>query len=353
MSGVSRYRKCAEATAIGRYLTGAGVLCCVLHLAQGAKAQSADTFDRPITIYVAGTAGGGIDLYARLVSRHIGRHIPGNPTVTVQVMPGAGGIRAANFLAEQAPRDGTAIATFAGGPVLEPLIGTRHPGYDMSQFTWVGALTTDFGLCIAWAKTPFKTIDDVRKQQMIVAGTGAGSDTDTWPVVLNEVLSTRFKLVTGYLGTQETLLAMERGEAHGRCVISHSALKIAKPDWLRDKKINVLVLAALEASPEFPNVPAVVDFVAKEEDRQLLELLIGPTAMARPFAGPPGLSAEKTSLLRRAFEATVEDPQFRADATKIQAELAPTTGERVQKLVGHIYATPRSVIERVKKLFTP
>jgi tripartite-type tricarboxylate transporter receptor subunit TctC len=237
--------------------------------------------------------------------------------------------------------------------VIEPLIGTRNPGYDMSRFTWVGALTKDIGLCIAWAKTPFKTIDDARKQQMVVAGTGAGSDTDTWPLVLNEILGTKFKLVTGYLGTQETLLAMERGEAHGRCVISYSALKIAKPAWLRDKKVNVLAVTALEKSPEFPNAPAVVDLVAKKEDRQLLELLIGPTAMARPFAGPPGLPAKETALLRGAFEATVEDPQFRAEATTIQAELAPTPGEDVQKLVGRIYATPSSVIERVKKLLTP
>jgi tripartite-type tricarboxylate transporter receptor subunit TctC len=356
MSEVSRYRKLLRGAGVILYrpvLTGACVVFSLLHLPQGARAQSADTIDRPITIYVAGTAGGGIDLYARLVSRHFGRHIPGNPNVTVQVMPGAGGIRAANFLAEQAPRDGTAIATFAGGPVLEPLIGMRNPGYDMSQFTWVGALTKDSGLCIAWAKTPFKTIDDARKQQMVVAGTGAGSDTDTWPLVLNEVLGTRFKLVTGYLGTQETLLAMERGEAHGRCVISHSALKIAKPDWLRDKKINVLVLTALEKSPEFPNVPVVVDLVTKGEDRQLLELLIGPTVMARPFAGPPGLPTKTAALLRRALDATVEDPQFRADATRIQAELAPTTGEHVQKLVGRIYQTPRPVIERAKKLFAP
>jgi tripartite-type tricarboxylate transporter receptor subunit TctC len=222
---------------------------------QAGKAQ--DTIDRPVTIYVAGTAGGGIDLYARLVSRHIGRHIPGKPAVTVQVMPGAGGIRAANYLAEQAPRDGTAITTFAGGPILEPLIGARNPGYDMSSFTWIGAITKDMGLCIAWGATPFKTIDDVRQQQMVVAGTGAGSETDTWPIVLNEVLGTKFKLVTGYVGTQETILAIERGEAHGRCVFSYSALKIAKPDWLRDKKINVLVLTALERSPDFPSVPPV------------------------------------------------------------------------------------------------
>jgi tripartite-type tricarboxylate transporter receptor subunit TctC len=330
-------------------------LCAVLLLllagAQPLAAQ--DAIDRPMTIYVAGTAGGGIDLYARLVSRHIGRHIPGKPSVTVQVMPGAGGIRAANFLAEQAPRDGTAIATFAGGPILEPLIGARNPGYDMSAFTWIGAITKDIGLCIAWAATPFKTIEEVRRQQMVVAGTGAGSETDTWPVVLNEVLGTRFKLVTGYLGTQETILAIERGEAHGRCVFSYSALKIAKPDWLRDKKINVLVLTALEPHPDFPGVPAAVDLVSNPDDRQLLELMVGPGAMARPFVAPPALPANKAALLRRAFDATMQDAEFRAEAARLQADLAPTTGEAVQKLVARLYATPRPVIERAKKLFAP
>jgi tripartite-type tricarboxylate transporter receptor subunit TctC len=319
--------------------------------AQAATAQ--ETIERPVSIYVAGTAGGGIDLYARLFARHFGRHIAGKPNVTVQLMPGAGGIRAANFLAEQAPRDGTAIATFASGPILEPLIGARNPGYDMSSFTWLGAMNKDFGLCIASATTPFKTIDDVRRQQMVVAGTGAGSETDTWPVVLNDVLGTKFKLVTGYLGSQETILAIERGEAHGRCVFSLSALKIAKPDWLREKKINVLVLTALAGSTDFPGIPAVVDLVSKPQDRQLLELMVGPGAMARSFAAPPALPAGKAALLRRAFDATLQDPEFRADAARIQADLAPTTGEEVQALVARIYATPRPVIERVKKLLAP
>ena len=330
------------------------VLCAAaLALASTHASNAQDIIDRPVTIYVAGTAGGGIDLYARLVARHLGRHIPGKPTVTVQVMPGAGGIRAANFLAEQAPRDGTAMTTFAGGPILEPLIGTRNPGYDMSQFTWIGAITKDIGLCIAWGASAFKTIDDARRQQMVVAGTGAGSETDTWPVVLNEVLGTKFKLVTGYLGSQETILAIERGEAHGRCVFSHSALKTAKPDWLREKKINVLVVTALEQSPDFPGVPAVVDLVGKPEDRQLLELMVGPGAMARPFAAPPALPPGKAALLRRAFDATMADGDFRAEAARMQADVAASTGEEVQKLVARIYATPRPVIERAKKLFAP
>src|SRR5215470_15221894 len=328
---------------------------CLALLALGAAADAAaqDTIDRPVTIYVAGTAGGGVDLYARLLGRHIGRHIPGKPGVTVQVMPGAGGIRAANFLAEQAPRDGTAIGAFANGPIIEPLIGARNPGYDMSKFTWIGAVTKDVGLCVSFATTPFKTIDDVKKQQMVVGGTGAGSETDTWPIVLNDVLGTKFKLVTGYLGSQETILAMERGETHGRCVFSYSALKIAKPDWLRDKKVNVLVLTAAERNGDFPGVPVVLDLVTKVEDRQLLELMVGPTAMARPFVAPPALPANKTALLRRAFDATVSDPEFRAEAERIQADLAPSTGEEVQKVVERIYATPGPVIERARKLFAP
>ena len=316
-----------------------------------AMAQTSDSIDRPITIYVAGTAGGGIDLYARMVSRHLGRHIPGNPSVNVQVMPGAGGIRAAKFLTEQAPRDGTAMTTFAGGPILEPLIGARDPGYDMSKFTMIGAITKDLSLCTVMATAPVKTIEDAKRQQVVVAGTGAGSETDTWPIVLNEVLGTKFKLVTGYLGTQETILAMERGEAHGRCTFSLSALKTAKPDWLRDKKINVLVQIGVEKSAEFPDSPLIFDLLTKEEDRQLIELMVGPGAMARPFAAPPELPPGKAALLRRGFDATMNDPEFLAEAAKIQADIQPTTGEDVQELVARLYATPKPVIERVKKFF--
>jgi tripartite-type tricarboxylate transporter receptor subunit TctC len=321
-------------------------------LPTGASAQTA-TIDKPITIYVAGTAGGGIDLYGRIVGKHLGRHIAGNPPVNVQVMPGAGGIRAANFLAQQAPKDGTAMTTFAGGPILEPLIGARDPGYDMSQFTWIGAVTKDVSVCVAWAKSPFKTIDDAKKEQMVLAGTGAGSETDTWPPILNDLLGTKFKIVTGYLGSQETILAIERGEVHGRCGLSLSSLKTAKPDWLPEKKVNVLVQIALEKSAELPDVPLIFDLVTRNEDKQLLELMVGPTAMARPFVAPPGLPADKAALLRRAFDATMTDPAFLADAAKIQADVQPTTGEDVQKLVARIYQTPKPVIERVKKFLTP
>ena len=223
----------------------------------------------------------------------------------------------------------------------------------MSQFTWIGAMTKDTGLCISWAQSPFRTIDDARKQQMVVAGTGAGSDTDTFPVVLNDLIGTKFKVVTGYLGTQETMLAVERGEAHGRCVISYSALRLAKPDWLSEKKINVLLQVALERNKDFPDVPLVFDLLPREEDRQLIALQVGPLAMARSFTGPPGMPAAKATLLRRAFDDTMKDPAFVAESDTLRADLDPSTGETVQQLVAKIYATPRPVIERVKKYFAP
>jgi tripartite-type tricarboxylate transporter receptor subunit TctC len=325
-------------------------LVCIVGLTlAGFPASAQVSIDRPINIYVAGTAGGGIDLYGRIVARHLGRHIPGTPAVNVQTMPGAGGIRAANFLAQQAPKDGTAITTFAGGPILEPLVGSRKTDYNSSQFTWIGAITKDTGLCVAWGQSPFKTIQDAQRQQMVVAGTGAGSDTDTWPVILNELIGTKFRLVTGYVGTQETIIAIERGEAHGRCTFSYSAIKTAKPDWLRDHKINVLVQIAFEKHKDFPDSPLIYDLVSKPDDRQLLDLMIGTSAMARPFAAPPGLPPDIAATLRRAFDATMKDPAFLAEAAKIQAEVLPTTGEEVQKLVTRLYATPKPVVERVKK----
>jgi tripartite-type tricarboxylate transporter receptor subunit TctC len=312
-----------------------------------------ETIEKTITIYAAGTAGGGVDLYGRLVGRHIGKHIPGKPAVVVQDMPGAGGIRQANFLAETAPRDGTAFGIFAGGPILEPLVGARDPGYDMSKFTWIGALSKDVSLCIAWGATPFKSINDAKAQQMIVAGTGAGSDTDTYPIMLNELLGTKFKVITGYLGSQQTIVAIESGEVHGRCGWSLSSLKSTKLDWLRDKKINILLQIAMEKSKELPDIPLLLDLVSSAEDRQMLEMMLGTTGMSRPFVAPPGLPPARANLLRRAFDAMVKDPAFIAEAEAMQADLAPSTGEDVQKLVQKIYSTPKPVVDRAKKYLAP
>lgn len=324
-------------------------LCLALATGSFASAQI-DTIDKPVTIYVAGTAGGGIDLLGRAVARHLGRHIPGTPNVVAQDMPGAGGIRAANFLAESAPRDGTAIGTFAGGPVLEPLIGARNPGYDMSQFTWIGATSKDVGLCLADARTPFRTIDDVRAHEMIVAGTGAGSETDTYPIILNAVLGTKFKLVTGYLGTKETVMAIENGEAQGRCSFALSAVKMTRPDWIADRKVNVLFQMGLTRARDLPDVPLVLDFVKDDKDRQLLTLLMSTMAISHPFMAPPGLPEARATVLRRAFDATMRDPAFMEEAKLLSLDLDPSTGEQAQDIVAKMYATPATVIARAKQL---
>lgn len=322
-------------------------------LAGPALAQNPGAITGTLNLYAAGTAGGGVDLFGRLLGRHMGRHIAGDPNIVVQVMPGAGGIRAANFLAQQAPRDGTAMAIFAGGPILEPLIGDRNPGYDMSQFTWIGAISKDVSLCIVRKESSVKTFADATKQQITVAGTGAGSETDTFPLVLNDLLGSKFKVITGYLGSQQTIMAIESGEVDGRCGWSLSSLKSTKPDWLADKRVHVLVQMALAKSPEMPDVPLVMDLAKTEADRQLLTLLLGTTAMARPFVAPPGLPEAKTKNLRRAFDATMKDAEFLKEAALMRADVEPTTGEEVQKLVASMYATPKAVVERAKKLITP
>lgn len=334
----------------GVALAALALLCAML---SQAHAQSPNAITKPINIYVAGSAGGGLDLYARLLGRHIGSHIEGNPVIDVQDMPGAGGIRAANFLAITAPKDGTAITTFAGGPLAEPLIGARNPGYDMSEFQWLGTVSHDVSLCIAWKGSPFNTIQDAMKREMTVAGTGAGSETDTFPVVLNAVLGTKFKLVTGYPGTQETFLAMENGEVDGRCGLTYSSLKSSKPGWIRDHKVNILLQIALEKSAELPNVPLAHDLIQNPDDEKLLELIMIGTVSGHPFAAPPGTPAGKVENLRRAFAETVKDPAFIADATAIQAEISPMLGPQIQDIIAKAYATPKSVIERAKALINP
>jgi tripartite-type tricarboxylate transporter receptor subunit TctC len=205
-------------------------------------------------------------------------------------------------------------------------------------------------VCLSREPAPFETIEDVRKQEMVIAGTGTGSDTNIWAIIINNLLGTKFKLVSGYPGTQETILAIERREAQGR-IISLSALKTAKPDWLRDGKTKFLLQLALEKSSELPSVPLLIDLLVNEEDRQMISLLVGPTAMSRPFAAPPGLPAGIVALLRRAFDATMKDKEFLSEASRLQADVAPTSGEDVQKIVARMYATPRHVVERVKKYY--
>ena len=315
----------------------------------GAPAQAQDFYKgKQVTLLVAGTAGGGIDIGARLMARHLGKYIPGNPNGVAQLMPGAGGIRLIDHMNKIAPRDGTVLGTVAPGPIIEPLIGKRQIGYRMTDFTMIAAMDKDVTLCLAWGASRFKTIQDVMKETMTVAGTGAGSSTDIYPMFLNEVMGTKFRVITGYLGSQETIIAIERGEVDGRCGWGWSSLNSTKPDWVRDKKVTYLLQMALERNPKI-DAPLVFDLVKDDATKQMMTLMFGPLALNKPFFGPPGMPAERTAELRKAVMAALNDKELRAEAAKVFGdEIDPTSGEQAQKLIAQIYATPTAVAERVK-----
>lgn len=304
---------------------------------------------KTITLLIGGTAGGGLDTAARIFSRHASKHIPGNPTITPQLMPGAGGIRVIDTIATAAPKDGTTIAVVPSGPLVEPLVGGRKIAYKMTDVVSLGAWAKDFSLCVAWHTSGFKTLADVQAKEMTVAGTGAAATPDTFPVVLNATLGTKFKVITGYLGTQETIMAVERGETHGRCGWSWSSLKATKLDWLNDKKIELLVQMGAEKSPLFPNVPFASDLAKTPEDKQLLALMFKPLALSNAFLAPPGLPPARIAELRKAYWDTLNDKELIEEATKIMREPpSPTNGEDMQKIMLEMYATPEPIVDRLK-----
>ena len=317
--------------------------------AGGVSAQNAD-IPRNIIIYVAGGAGSGMDFYSRILAHHMGRHIAGNPDMTVQVMPGAGGIRAADFLAHAAPKDGSVLATFPSGTLVEPLVGGRKTAVNTSEFQWIGAMSRDVSICIAGGQSGFKTLADAKERELVIAGTGAGSETDTIPLVLNDIFGAKFRVVSGYQGSPATLLAIERREVNGRCGISYSSLKALRPDWVPTKKINVLLQIGAEKSSELPDVPLASDIVPRPEDAELLNLLVGANSINRPYATAPGTPAARVSALRRAFDETMSDPEFSKEAERLGADIAPTSGEDVQKFIAKLYATPKPVVERARTL---
>jgi tripartite-type tricarboxylate transporter receptor subunit TctC len=340
-------------TGRGRFALLAAALACGTLAPAPAAAQGEFYRGKQIQVLIAGTAGGGIDIGARIVSRYLGKYVPGNPAIVPQLMPGAGGIRMIDHMHSLAAKDGTVIGITPPGPIIEPLIGKRQASYRMSDFVAIGAMTKEVSLCLAWGGSKFKTIADAMQSQMVVAGTGAGSSPDIYPVVLNEVLNTKFKVITGYQGSQETILAIERGEVDGRCGWGWSSLKSTKPDWVRDKKINYLLQLALAKSPSVPDAPLVMDLVRDAAGRQMLTLLFGPLAINKPFFGPPGMAAERTAELRKAFAEAMNDAELRAEVIKLTGEdLEPTSGEDVQKLVAELYATPQAVAHRLRDILS-
>jgi tripartite-type tricarboxylate transporter receptor subunit TctC len=306
---------------------------------------------KSLNLAVGFTVGGGYDLYARLVGRHIGRFIPGKPTVVVRNMEGAGSLRLANWLYAAAPKDGTALGVFARGVPFDPLLGNPGPQFENgAQFSFIGSANNESSVCIAWHRAGIKTFDDLKSKEMIVGGMNASNESDQHPKALNAIFGTKLKLVTGYPGGNDITLAMERGEVQGRCGWSWSSVKSNHSNWLQDGTMLLLLQNALEKHPDMPNVPLVMDLAQSDEQKQTLRLVFGPQKMGRPFIAPPGIPADRLAALRKAFLETMKDPEFLAEAKKSKLDIDAISGEEIQALVEDGYKTPRDVAKKVGAL---
>jgi tripartite-type tricarboxylate transporter receptor subunit TctC len=305
---------------------------------------------KTITVLVGGTAGGGFDTISRTMAAHMGRYIPGNPSFVVRDVPGGGGIVVANTIYNVAPKDGTQIA-YIGPVVVQPLLspGNKSIHFDATKIAWVGSLGVTSSVLIAWHETPFKSAKDLFDKQMVVSGTGAASTTDIYPKVLNAVIGTKFKLITGYQGSKETYLAIERREADGRFSALDS-IYATVPDWIPSGKARVILQASVNRQPSLPDVPTAMDFAKTDAQRRALEFTFLPSEMGRPIAALPEIPVAQKAILRDAFAKLIKDPAFLAEAKKRGIEVnGPMTGDEVDKAVAQIYATPKSAVDQVVK----
>lgn len=333
-------------------LTGAVALVAVAGAALPANAQTPEEFyaGKTVELYIGYSVGGGYDTYARLVARHMGKHIPGNPTVVPVNMEGAGSLRATNWLYNAAPKDGTVFGTFARGAAFEPLLGQGQAQYDATEFNWIGSANDEVSICAAWKTAEITSFEELREKELIVGGTGRAADTDTFPRVINGVFGTKMETISGYPGGNDITLAMERGEVQGRCGWSWSSVKSLHSDWVENGDINILVQLSLNKHPDLPDVPLIMDFVENDEQRQILELVFARQVMGRPFAAPPGVPEDRVEALRDAFMATMEDPEFLAEAETAELEITAVSGADIEELVKRTYEAPSEVVEQTKAL---
>ena len=322
-----------------------------LAAASTAPAQAADAVadfykGKTIQVLVGFGPGGGYDLYARTLARYMGRHIPGNPTLVPQNMPGAGGVKAMNYLYNVARKDGTVMGTFARGLVIEPLLGhAQGTQFEAAKFSWIGSVSNEVSICAFWATSGIKTWDDVQKKPTIIGASAAGADSEIFPTVLRNLFHLPTKVVTGYSGGGADInLGMERGEVTGRCGWSWSSLLSQSKPLLDGKKINIVLQLALQKHEDLPNVPLIMDLPTTPENKAALKLIASRQSIARPFAAPPGVPADRLAALRAGFDATMKDPQFLAETKRLDLEVRPVSGQEVETLIKEIYASPPAIV---------
>jgi tripartite-type tricarboxylate transporter receptor subunit TctC len=323
-----------------------GFLTAVLGPLSAAPGGAADFYQgKVITILVGAAPGGGYDADARMVARHIGRHIAGAPTIVVQNMPGARGLAAANYLYNLAKRDGTVLGILEREHLIDAYLMPEGVRYDERNFNWIGSIGSEQGIAFAWHTAPQKTVDDIRKAELIVGGY---SNSAVLPRVYNNAMGTKFKLIKGYTGSETVLLAVEKGEVQGIGNYSLSNLLAKHPDWIRDHKINVLFQTGEKKDAALPDVPSASDFALSEEKRQILHLWLAPSAVARPLALPPEVPSDRVAIIRQAFMALFQDQQFLSEAKNSGMAIDPQKGEYIDKLVRELRALPPGTIEAAK-----
>jgi len=324
-------------------------------LPANALAQTVEEFyrGRQITMLVASAVGGGYDTYARVFARHAGKHIPGNPAFIPKNLPAAAGVAAANVLYNTAEKDGTVIAALTNTVAMEPLFGNSAARFEAAKMNWLGSIGKLQNVCATWHSSAVKTVEAAREREIIVAAAGATSNTAVVPRVLNALVDTRFKVIAGYDPGSGLTLALERGEAEGICGLSWSTMKASRPHWIRDKLLNVIVQMGFERLPDLPDVPRALDFVAAPEKKQVLELILARQEMGRPLVAPPGVPADRLMALRAAFAATIKDPNFLAEAEKVQMEIDPLSADQIERLLAAAYGTPKPIVQRAAALVDP
>jgi tripartite-type tricarboxylate transporter receptor subunit TctC len=310
-------------------------------------ATSSDFYKgRTVQLVVGFSSGGGYDLYARVLARHLGTHIPGNPNVVPQNMPGAGSLKAANYLYNVAPKDGTVFGIFDRGLPMERLLGrTQGQRFDATKFTWIGSVTDEPAVCGFSSRSGIGSWQDMKTKPFKVGGAGATADDEIYPNVLRNMFHLPLRVVSGYPGRAEAVLSIQRGEIDGLCGWSWSSLMSRDKQLLDSKQIHVALQLGVENNLDLPGVPLVGDLIADPKQKAALKLIFSRLTIARPFAAPPGLSPERTRTLREAFDATMKDPEFLAEMKKLTLDVRPQSGAKVEQLVREVYTYPPDIVK--------
>lgn len=322
----------------------------VWSLAPAAAADTTGDFykGKQMALIISTGAGGGVDLMGRLIARHWTKYIPGEPQTVPKNMPGGGHMRATNFLYSQAPKDGTTIGTIIPSIVMHQMLGGEGVQYDAAKLQWIGSSSASNSMLYVWHDAGVTSLQDAMQKQVIIGGTGAGAYTVLYPVLMNNILGTKFKIIAGYQASDDVDLAMVRGEVHGRAGATFNTLMSGNADWLRDRKIAILVQIGPEKDANFQDVPLLTDFAKDQDQREVLQLFCDEIALGRPFLAPPGVPAERLAALRAAFDATMKDPAFLADAERSRLDVSPTGGARLQTLVEGMIGTNKAILARTK-----